>query len=132
MNIYKSEFKFGPEATKKQLMLFNTDVAYAASEGYEYIQPVNGPVFLIDGNDLIEVGPELKTEQDELCESLAKALEESIEAEEPKCTHCHNMQLIDDIINNTLSDKVPYIKMETADTMIKLAQLQTLLIENHE
>ena len=54
--IYVSEFKVGPEATKKQTMLFHTDLAFAISEGYEYIQPKEGPVFQILGpNEIVEV-----------------------------------------------------------------------------
>lgn len=137
MKIYKSEFNFGPEATKKQSMLFETDVSYAASEGYNYIQPANGPVFLIDGVDLIEV--DLKEEKAKLDEEFnkelndfVKALGEAIESEEPVCKHCDNIQLIDGIINNTLSAKTERIEPQSADTMIKLAQLQNLLIANHE
>lgn len=62
--IYVSEFKVGPEATKKQTMLFHTDLAFAISEGYNYIQPVDGPVLkIISRDNLVEVDETEETEE---------------------------------------------------------------------
>lgn len=123
--IYVSEFKVGPEATKKQTMLFHTDLAFAISEGYEYIQPKEGPVFQILGpNEIVEV--------DVTEEELAAAAELSPEqvefdpTDEEYCIHCHNLMLIDQIINNTLR-QTNDITPDQADTMIKLAHLAKLL-----
>lgn len=54
--IYISDFKVGPEATKKQNKLFEADLEFAISEGYNYIQPVDGPVLkIISRDNLVEV-----------------------------------------------------------------------------
>ena len=54
--IYVSDLKFGPDATKKQEFLFKADLEFAISEGYEYIQPKDGPVLkIINNNELVEV-----------------------------------------------------------------------------
>lgn len=54
--IYVSDLKFGPDATKKQTFLFRADLEFAISEGYEYIQPKDGPVFkIVNDNELVEV-----------------------------------------------------------------------------
>ena len=54
--IYVSDLKFGPDATKKQEFLFKADLEFAISEGYEYIQPKEGPVLkIVNNNELVEV-----------------------------------------------------------------------------
>ena len=54
--IYVSDLKFGPDATKKQTFLFKADLEFAISEGYEYIQPKDGPVLkIVNNNELVEV-----------------------------------------------------------------------------
>ncbi len=54
--IYVSDLKFGPDDTKKQEFLFKADLEFAISEGYEYIQPKDGPVLkIINNNELVEV-----------------------------------------------------------------------------
>ena len=54
--IYASDLKFGPDATKKQTFLFKADLEFAISEGYEYIQPKDGPVLkIVNNNELVEV-----------------------------------------------------------------------------
>ena len=54
--IYVSDLKFGPDATKKQEFLFKADLEFAISEGYNYIQPKDGPVLkIISNNELVEV-----------------------------------------------------------------------------
>ena len=54
--IYVSDLKFGPDATKKQEFLFKADLEFAISEGYNYIQPKDGPVLkIVNNNELVEV-----------------------------------------------------------------------------
>lgn len=128
--IYVSEFKVGPEATKKQTMLFHTDLAFAISEGYEYIQPKEGPVFQILGpNEIVEV--DLTEEELAAAAELSHSAPEQVEfdpTEEEYCIHCHNLMLIDQIINNTLK-QTNDITPEQADTMLKLAHLAKMLNE---
>lgn len=54
--IYISDFKVGPEATKKQNKLFEADLEFAISEGYKYIKSADERVFKIVSRDnLVEV-----------------------------------------------------------------------------
>ena len=54
--IYTSSFRTGPEATKKQQMLFATDTTYALSEGYKFIKDSQGVLFeIVDAHNLLEV-----------------------------------------------------------------------------
>ena len=128
--IYVSEFKVGPEATKKQTMLFHTDLAFAISEGYEYIQPKEGPVFQILGpNEIVEV--DITEEELAAAAELSHSAPEQVEfdpTDEEYCIHCHNLMLIDQIINNTLR-QTNNITPDQADTMLKLAHLAKLLDE---
>lgn len=128
--IYVSEFKVGPEATKKQTMLFHTDLAFAISEGYEYIQPKEGPVFQILGpNEIVEV--DVTEEELAAAAELSHSAPEQVEfdpTDEDYCIHCHNLMLIDQIINNTLK-QTNNITPDQADTMLKLAHLAKLLDE---
>lgn len=128
--IYVSEFKVGPEATKKQTMLFHTDLAFAISEGYEYIQPKEGPVFQILGpNEIVEV--DVTEEELAAAAELSHSAPEQVEfdpTDEEYCIHCHNLMLIDQIINNTLK-QTNDITPQQADTMLKLAHLAKLLDE---
>ena len=128
--IYVSEFKVGPEATKKQTMLFHTDLAFAISEGYEYIQPKEGPVFQILGpNEIVEV--DVTEEELAAAAELSHSAPEQVEfdpTDEEYCIHCHNLMLIDQIINNTLR-QTNDITPEQADTMLKLAHLAKMLNE---
>lgn len=128
--IYVSEFKVGPEATKKQTMLFHTDLAFAISEGYEYIQPKEGPVFQILGpNEIVEV--DVTEEELAAAAELSHSAPEQVEfdpTDEEYCIHCHNLMLIDQIINNTLK-QTNAITPQQADTMLKLAHLAKLLDE---
>ena len=129
--IYVSEFKVGPEATKKQTMLFHTDLAFAISEGYEYIQSKEGPVFQILGpNEIVEVDvteEELAAAAAELSHSAPEQVEFD-PTDEEYCIHCHNLMLIDQIINNTLR-QTNNITPDQADTMLKLAHLAKMLNE---
>lgn len=123
--IYASDLKFGPDATKKQTFLFKADVEFAISEGYEYIQPKDGPVLkIISNNELVEV----EVTEEEL-QAQAKVNPTQVEfdpTEEDYCIHCHNLMLIDQIINNTLS-QTDNITPQQADTMLKLAYLARIL-----
>ena len=128
--IYVSEFKVGPEATKKQTMLFHTDLAFAISEGYEYIQSKEGPVFQILGpNEIVEV--DITEEELAADAELSHSSPEQVEfdpTDEEYCIHCHNLMLIDQIINNTLR-QTNNITPDQADTMLKLAHLAKMLNE---
>ena len=128
--IYVSEFKVGPEATKKQTMLFHTDLAFAISEGYEYIQSKEGPVFQILGpNEIVEV--DVTEEELAAAAELSHSAPEQVEfdpTDEEYCIHCHNLMLIDQIINNTLR-QTNNITPDQADTMLKLAHLAKMLNE---
>lgn len=134
--IYVSEFKVGPEATKKQTMLFHTDLAFAISEGYEYIQPKEGPVFQILGpNEIVEV--DITEEELAAAAELSHTEPEQVEfgpdeygspESDDYCIHCHNLMLIDQIINNTLR-QTNDITPQQADTMLKLAALAKMLNE---
>lgn len=136
--IYRSDFRTGPEATKKQQMLFAADVEFAFSEDWEYIQDSENIVFcILDKNTLVEVD---LTEKDlqystpkkvkfdptqfDNNTTLQEALKELLDEE--YCVQCHNLMAIDQIINNTLiqSDK---ISSESCDNMLKLAHLKQLL-----
>ena len=128
--IYVSEFKVGPEATKKQTMLFHTDLEFAISEGYEYIQPKEGPVFQILGpNEIVEV--DITEEELAAAAELSHSAPEQVEfdpTDEEYCIHCHNLMLIDQIINNTLR-QTNDITPQQVDTMLKLAHLAKMLDE---
>lgn len=129
--IYLSEFNTGPEATKKQQILFEADLSYAISEEYRFIQTKSGDTFEIDidGNkvNLIEV----EVTEEELQALNAEPTEVEFDPEfdlydEDYCVSCHNLMLIDDIINNTLI-KEEDITPQQADTMLKLAKLKEML-----
>ena len=128
--IYVSEFKVGPEATKKQTMLFHTDLAFAISEGYEYIQSKEGPVFQILGpNEIVEV--DVTEEELAAAAEVSHSAPEQVEfdpTDEEYCIHCHNLMLIDQIINNTLI-QTNNITPQQADTMLKLTKLAKMLNE---
>jgi len=46
------------------------------------------------------------------------------------CIQCHNIQLIDQVINNTLKSEGP-ITESSASTLLKLAGLKSMLMEQH-
>lgn len=122
-HIYKSEFATGPEATERQDRLFTADLEYAIDKGYDYIQMSNGKVFQIIEDGLVEVNitEEDLQELEEIKQSISSV------ADENYCRNCHNLMLIDGILNNTLSGKSD-ITLEQAHAMVKLAQLKHLLI----
>lgn len=130
--IYKSEFISGPEATERQDRLFVADLKYAVDQGYEYISMSDGKVFSIDpaGQTLTEVDlteAELQ-EFAKIHAELKQVIENELDDEEDDyCINCHNLMMIDKIINNTLRVEEP-LTPQQADTLIKLAQLKTLLV----
>lgn len=131
-HIYKSEFISGPEATERQDRLFVADLKYAVDQGYEYISMSDGKVFSIDpdGQTLTEVDlteAELQ-EFAKIHAELKQVIENELDDEEDDyCINCHNLMMIDKIINNTLRVEEP-LTPQQADTLIKLAQLKTLLV----
>ena len=134
-HIYKSEFISGPEATERQDRLFVADLKYAVDQGYEYISMSDGKVFSIDveDNSLTEVDltEEELQEFAKIHAELKQAIEEELDDEDDDyCKNCHNLMLIDDIINNTLTS-TDDITPQQADTMYRLAQLKHLLASIH-
>ena len=131
-HIYKSEFITGPEATERQDRLFVADLDYAINQGYEYISMSDGKVFSIDSDEqsLTEVDlteAELQ-EFAKIHAELKQVIENELDDEEDDyCINCHNLMMIDKIINNTLRVEEP-LTPQQADTLIKLAQLKTLLV----
>ena len=127
--IYITEFPVGPDATEKQECLFNADLGYAISQGYEFVQTPDGKVFQIipETNDLVEVDV-----TEEYLQNLAEtqqAMEELDELEDDGyCKVCHNISMIDDIINNSLRVDSA-ITPQQADTMLKLAHLKKVLMD---
>ena len=135
-HIYKSEFISGPEATERQDRLFVADLKYAVDQGYEYISMSDGKVFSIDPDwqtltevDLTEA--ELQ-EFAQIHAELKKVVSDELDDDEDDkyCKNCHNLMLIDDIINNTLTS-TDNITPQQADTLVKLAQLKHLLVSIH-
>ena len=133
-HIYKSEFIAGPEATERQDRLFAADLEYAIDQGYEYISMSDGKVFSIgtEDNSLTEVDltEEELQEFAKIHAELKQAIEDELDDEDDYCKNCHNLMLIDDIINNTLTS-TDDISPQQADTLIKLGQLKTLLVNIH-
>ena len=134
-HIYKSEFITGPETTLKQDRLFNADLKYAIDQGYEYISMSDGKVFQINAveNSLTEVD----LTEDELQEfakihaELKQVIENELDDEEDEyCINCHNLMMIDKIINNTLRVEEP-LTPQQADTLYRLAQIKQVLSSTH-
>ncbi len=125
--IYLSKFPASPEATKRQQMHFEADVDFAYSEEYKYIKSSDGMTFqILDHNTLVEV--EVTEEQLQAAADNMQSLTEepSIFEEEDYCITCHNLMLIDQIINNTLL-QTGTITTSSCDNMLKLAQLKQML-----
>ena len=130
-HIYKSEFIAGPEATERQDRLFKADLDYAIDQGYEYISMSDGKVFSIDveDNSLTEV--DLTEEKLQEFAKIHAELKQAVaDDNDDYCKNCHNLMLIDDIINNTLTS-TDDITPQQADTMYRLAQLKHLLVNIH-
>ena len=134
-HIYKSEFITGPEATERQDRLFQADLDYAIDQGYEYISMSDGKVFSIDSDEqsLTEVDlteAELQ-EFAKIHAELKQVIENELDDEEDDyCINCHNLMMIDTIINNTLRVEEP-LTPQQADTLYRLAQLKHLLASIH-
>ena len=134
-HIYKSEFITRPEATERQDRLFAADLDYAIDQGYEYISMSDGKVFSIDTEDNSLTEVDLTEEELQEFAKIHAELKQAIENEldeddEEYCKNCHNLMLIDDIINNTLTS-TDDITPQQADTMYRLAQLKHLLASIH-
>lgn len=137
-HIYKSEFIAGPNATERQDRLFTADLKYAIDQGYNYISMSDGKVFSInvEDNSLTEV--DLTEEELQIFAKIHADLKQAIEeeltgnesADEDYSLDSHNLMMIDKIINNTLRVEEP-LTPQQADTLIKLAQLKTLLVNIH-
>jgi len=54
--------------------------------------------------------------------------EEPAPEDEPYCINCHNIKMIDEIINNTLKRSEP-VKPHTAHTLKTLAELKALIVD---
>lgn len=125
--IYISKFPASPEATKRQQVHFGADVAFAESEGYNFIKSSDDMTFqILDDNNLIEVDvteEQLQNMQINL-ESIVDELNQL--DDEEYCIQCHNLMLIDQIINNTLLQEGK-LSTDTCDNMLKLATLKQLL-----
>ena len=122
--IYTSSFRTGPDATKKQQMLFATDTVYALSEGYNYIRDSKGVLFEIaDAHNLIEIG-----EIDECagCTTYCEPKEASFDPTAGTEEHLPDIQAIDRIISNTLHKDSP-ITVDQAKSMYYLAQVKLLM-----
>ena len=131
-HIYKSEFITGPEATERQDRLFNADLKYAIDQGYEYISMSDGKVFSIDAEDNSLTEVDLTEEELQIFAQIHADLKQAIEnelddEEDDYCINCHNLMMIDKIINNTLRVEEP-LTPQQADTMYRLAQLKHLLV----
>ena len=128
--IYISDFKVGPEASKKQNKLFEADLEFAISEGHRYIKSADERVFkIVSRNNLVEV--DVTEEELAAAAELSHSAPEQVEfdpTDEEYCIHCHNLMLIYQIINNTLR-QTNDITPQQADTMLKLAHLAKLIDE---
>ena len=121
--IYTSSFRTGPDATKKQQMLFATDTAYALSEGYTYIRDSKGVLFeIVDAHNLVEI--------DECadCTTCCEPKETPFDPTGPEATKAPltDIQAIDTIISNTLHKDSP-ITVDQAKSMYYLAQVKLLM-----
>jgi hypothetical protein len=87
-------------------------IELADLNGFDYIADAAGDVY-----ELINLDHEPEPNEGEPC----------VDDECPDyCIHCHNLFLIDGVINNTLKGTEP-ITPQQADTLIKLGQLKHLL-----
>lgn len=125
--IYLSKFPASPEATKRQQIHFEADVKFAQSEGYNFIKSSDKMTFqILEDNNLIEVDvteEQLQNIQINL-ESIAEELDKL--DDDDYCIQCHNLMLIDQIINNTLLQEGK-LSPDSCDNMLKLAQLRQML-----
>ena len=122
--IYISKFPASPEATKRQQMHFEADVNFAYSEEYSFIKSSDNLTFqIVSPTELIEV--DVTEEQLVAAAENLQALSEEAESDD-YCIQCHNIILIDQIINNTLLQEGK-LTTSSCDNMLKLAQLKQML-----
>lgn len=133
--IYVSQFKTGPDATKRQQMMFFTEVQFALSEGYEYIQDSESVVFrTLDQENLLEVDV---TEESLREEAILNSKPEQVEFDPTNSEDSieglleHNLFLIQSVINNTLTQNSD-ITPQQADTMLKLTEIYNNLLKGVE
>ena len=132
--IYKSSFRTGPDATKKQQMLFATDTAYALSEGYNCIEDSQGVLFqILNERNLVEIGDDSECLCDDFrCgrEPVETVFDPTISGtaskpiSEPSAKE--NMKTIDLVIHNTLNQREP-LRVDQVDSLLKLGQLKEIL-----
>ena len=128
--IYKSSFRTGPDATKKQQMLFATDTAYALSEGYNCIEDSQGVLFqILNEHNLVEIDDDSECLCDD-CRCGKEPVETVFDptmSETPKETLAReNMKTIDLVIHNTLNQREP-LRVYQVDSLLKLGQLREIL-----
>ena len=122
--IYISKFPASPEATKRQQVHFEADVNFAYSEGYKFIKSSDNLTFqIVSPTELVEV--DVTEEQLQAAADNLQALSEEAESDD-YCIQCHNIMLIDQIINNTLLQEGK-LTADSCDNMLKLAQLKQML-----
>ncbi len=122
--IYISKFPASPEATKRQQMHFEADVNFAYSEEYSFIKSSDNLTFqIVSPTELIEV--DVTEEQLQAVADNLQSLSEEAESDD-YCIQCHNIMLIDQIINNTLL-QTGTITTSSCDNMLKLAHLKQML-----
>ena len=123
-HIYISKFPASPEVTKRQQMHFEADVNFAYSEEYSFIKSSDNLTFqIVSPTELIEV--DVTEEQLVAAAENLQALSEEAESDD-YCIQCHNIILIDQIINNTLLQEGK-LTTSSCDNMLKLAQLKQML-----
>ena len=124
--IYKTEYTFNPENTKEEAKAARKDLKKAIKQGYTYISDATQNIFYIQSKDnLIHIGHYVENDQHEFEEDLQEEFAEDYDIKK------HNIMLIDQIINNTLRQKND-IRPDQADTLLKLASLQSMIIDNKE
>ena len=125
-HIYISKFPASPEATKRQQMHFEADVNFAYSEEYSFIKSSDNMTFqIVSPTELIEV--DVTEEQLQAAADNMQTLSEEAESSDDEyCFQCHNLMLIDQIINNTLLQEGK-LTTDSCDNMLKLAHLKQML-----
>ena len=123
--IYISKFPASPEATKLQQMHFEADANFAYSEEYSFIKSSDNLTFqIVSPTELVEV--DVTEEQLQAVEENLQALSKEAESSDDYCIQCHNLMLIDQIINNTLLQEGK-LSAESCYNMLTLAQLKSIL-----
>ena len=107
-------------------MHFEADVNFAYSEEYSFIKSSDNLTFqIVSPTELIEV--DVTEEQLQAAADNLQALSKEAESSDDEyCIQCHNIMLIDQIINNTLLQEGK-LTTDSCDNMLKLAQLKSVL-----